>query len=100
MWPLLLPAHTAASPLAPLGTAAAAAGVGAGIAAAAPEQQQQGDEMLLPAAVAWVWAGMVLLMLMRAATILLPLACRWVAPCSQNSRKKLCGQHLHADDVK
>jgi hypothetical protein len=72
---LLLPAHTAASPLAPLGTAAA--GVGAGIAAAtAEQQQQQGDEVLLPAAVAWVWAGMVLLMLMRAATILLPLACR------------------------
>jgi hypothetical protein len=30
----------------------------------------------MPAAVYWVWAGMVVLMFMRAATILLPLACR------------------------
>uniref|UniRef100_A0A383WIN5 Protein DETOXIFICATION n=1 Tax=Tetradesmus obliquus TaxID=3088 RepID=A0A383WIN5_TETOB len=30
----------------------------------------------MPAAVYWVWAGMIMLMFMRAATILLPLACR------------------------
>lgn len=34
------------------------------------------SEMEMPIAVYWVWAGMVMLMFMRAATIILPLACR------------------------
>lgn len=52
-------------------------GPGSSATAAAAAAAAPSGTPVLPSEVLWVWAGLIALMAMRAATILLPLACRW-----------------------